>query len=157
MRRLTATAACAALLFIGACGGAGEGEPAKAPAGAAAADSGAADPGRLDAEIVRLERQVERNPADTSSRDELAAAFVRRGAARRAAQQLRPALEDYRLALKFNPENEEAQRQIVELSPLVEGTPQPGEYGEPAPLPITPNVIGEGGEAAAPSPTPRKP
>jgi hypothetical protein len=156
MKRLTAMVACATLVFCGACGGGdGEAEAGKNRNGAGTAPAGSTGPGRLDAEIQRLERQVERNPADAASSDELSDAYVRRGDARRAAQQLKEALEDYRRALKFNPDNEEAQRHNVELSPLVEGTPQPGEFGEPAPLPITPNVMGEG--AASPSPTPRKP
>jgi hypothetical protein len=66
---------------------------------------------------------------------------------------LKEALADYRLAMKYNLDNEEAIRNSAELSPLVEGTPEPGEYGEPAPLPISPNVTGEG----AASPTPQKP
>jgi hypothetical protein len=153
MRRLTAITVCVMLLGCNACGGGdGEGETGRNRENTATAPARASEPAQLDAEIQRLERQVERNPADSVSSDELSAAYVRRGNLRRAAQQLKESLEDYRRALKFNPDNEEAQRHNVELSPLVEGTPEPGEFGEPAPLPITPDVTGEG--AASPSPTP---
>ncbi|HZI18458.1 MAG TPA: tetratricopeptide repeat protein [Pyrinomonadaceae bacterium] len=153
MKRLTATLACLALLSAVACGGDRGGEAGRDAAGTSVNRAGAKDPGRLDAAIRDLERQVERNPADNDSREELSAAYVRRGDARREAQQLPAALEDYRQALRFNPDNEEAQRQSVELSPLVEGEASPGEFGEPAPLPISPNVIGE---EPPPSPTPQK-
>ncbi len=114
----------------------------------ASADGGA-NAAQLDAEIARLEKIAQRNPSDDEVRDALAQAYVRRGNARRAAQQLREALRDYQNALRINADNEEAQRNAAEISPQVEGQPT-GENGEPAPLPITPNVTTEGEE---PSPT----
>jgi tetratricopeptide (TPR) repeat protein len=156
MKRLTATLACAALILACACDSRDAGsETAGNAAAPSATPAGAGDLGRLDAEIERLERQVERNPADSASSDELSDAYVRRGDARRAAQQLRAALDDYRQALRFNPDNEQAQRHSVELSPLVEGEPEEGEFGEPAPLPISPNVMSD--QQPATSPTPQKP
>ena len=110
----------------------------------------------LDAEVERLERQAQRNPSDDEVRDALSQAFVRRANARRAAQQLREALRDYQNALRANPDNEEAQRNVAEISPQVEGGAT-GENGEPAPLPITPNVTTGGDETApAKEPSPAK-
>ena len=111
---------------------------------------------QLDAEVERLERQAQRNPSDEEVRDALSQAFVRRANARRAAQQLREALRDYQNALRANPDNEEAQRNVAEISPQVEGGAT-GENGEPAPLPITPNVTTGGDETApAKEPSPAK-
>jgi hypothetical protein len=70
---------------------------------------------------------------------------------------LREALRDYQNALRNNPDNEEAQQRIAAVSPQVEGEAT-GENGEPAPLPITPNVTtGDAGETDQPSPTPKAP
>lgn len=152
MRTKAATLALALAFCSAAC----RGGDAPKPSGDVAADSSPAAPAdlaKLDSEIERLERQVERNPADEDTREELAATYVRRGDARRASQRLKEALADYRQAMKYDLDSEEAIRNSAELSPLVEGTPEPGEYGEPAPLPISPNVTGE---EAAGSPTPEK-
>jgi tetratricopeptide (TPR) repeat protein len=135
-------------------------QPANANATAAAASNTSADAtanaAQLDAEVERLEKQAQRNPSDDEVREALSQAFVRRGNARRAAQQLREALSDYENALRANPDNEEAQRSAAEISPQVEGEAT-GEYGEPAPLPITPNVTAGGDETApAKEPTPAK-
>lgn len=111
------------------------------------------DPAHLDAEIERLEKQAEKSPGNAETLSELARAYVRRGNAHRAAQRLREAMNDYNRAQRNDPDNEEAQNNAAEIAPQVEGTPT-GEYGEPAPLPISPNVTG-GGEQ--PSPTPKKP
>lgn len=141
-------------LALAACGGGSE-QPGARPganSSAGAADGASqSDPARLDAEIARLERITERNPADDEARTELARAYVRRGGAHLAARRLAEALADYRRAQRLDPDNEEAQRNVADLLPQVEGTPQEGEYGEPAPPPISPNVEGEGKE------TPEKP
>ena len=111
----------------------------------------------LDAEIQRLEKLAERNPGEDSVTRPLAAAYVRRGNTLRAAGDLRGALKDYRNAIKYDEDNEEAQKHIAEIVPQVEGE-QTGEYGEPAPLPITPNVTtdADDNDNVQPSPTPRK-
>jgi cytochrome c-type biogenesis protein CcmH/NrfG len=116
--------------------------------------SAPADPAQLEAEIARLERQAERNPTDESMQKELAVAYVRRGDSHRAADRTRDALRDYQRALRADPDNEAAQRAAAEVSPLVEGGEKTGENGEPAPLPITPNVADE---EEKPTPTPKKP
>ncbi len=103
----------------------------------------------LDSEIERLERHAERTPSD-DVRASLAAAYVKRGDARRAAGDPAKAFEDYQSALRNDPDNEDAQRAVKDLSPQVEGERE-GEYGEPEPLPITPGVTSG---AAASTPTP---
>ncbi|MGH9900679.1 MAG: tetratricopeptide repeat protein [Pyrinomonadaceae bacterium] len=150
-------------LGAGACGGdstnsgvvnagnsnANAASPANSPDG-----GGTADASKYNAEIARLENEAEKNPGDEELRGALSQAYLRRANAHRAAQQLREALRDYQKALRYNQDNEEAQQRIAEISPQVEaqGT---GEYGEPAPLPITPNVTGsEDADDQKPSPTP---
>ena len=157
-RALAALALLFALPFVlSACGGdAGNEARQQAAATPNAADNkpaAPADPAQLEADIARLERQAERNPTDASMREELAKAYVRRGDSHRAADRTRDALRDYQRALRADPDNEAAQRAAAEVSPLVEGE-QTGENGEPAPLPITPNVADEDEK---PMPTPKKP
>jgi tetratricopeptide (TPR) repeat protein len=154
MRNLGLFALGALLLALAACrGGSSPNVGANASPNSPAPAGAASDPARLDAEIARLERLTERNPADDDARTELARAYVRRAGAHRAAQRLPEALADYRRAQRTDPDNEEALKNISDLSPQVEGTPPEGEYGEPAPPPISPNVTaGEGKE----TPTPQK-
>ncbi len=136
-------AALLVALFVAACGKPGANKTANAEATPTpAANAGAGDPAQLDAEIARLEKQAQRNPNDDTTRAALAHAYVRRGNARRAAQQLAEALRDYQNALRINPDDEDAPRNIAEISPQVEGEGT-GEYGEPAPPPITPNITTE--------------
>jgi len=160
-RAATALAALIALasLFVG-CGrgrqGAGGGatpQPSATQAGANSATA-PADLAKLDAEIERLERQAERNPGDEDARDELARVYVRRGDARRAAGQLREAVEDYQSALRLDPDNTEAQNNAAAAREQLGGE-QEDENGAPAPLPITPNVADEDGKPAATA-TPKK-
>ena len=153
----TACAALALLVALSACGrdkGKGGATQTPAPQNAAAANADAlpADPAQLDAEIARLEKQAERNPADDSARSDVAKAYVRRGDAHRAASRLQEALLDYQRALRADPDNEQAQRAASEITPEVQGE-KTDEHGAPAPLPITPNVADEGG---SPTPTPKK-
>lgn len=102
----------------------------------------AEDAAKLDADIEGLEKQAERNPADDDARDELAKAYVRRGNMKRAAGQLQEALVDYQSALRQDPDNDEAQNNAAAIEEQIGGARQ-GENGEPAPLPITPNVADE--------------
>ena len=124
-----------------------------AQAGATAGQGAPADAARLDAEIERLEKQAERNPADEETRDELARVYVRRGNTLRGAGQLREALTDYQRALRLDPDNDEAQAGTAAATEQLGGEQQ-DENGAPAPLPITPNVADEEGKA---TPTPKKP
>ena len=154
-------AACGALLFVSAaCREGGREDGAQTNTGAASNNSAAAnnapaggDPSQLDAEIERLEKQAEKNPGNAETLAELSRAYGRRGNSHREAGRLREAMDDYRRALSKDPDNEEAQRNAAEIAPQVEGTPT-GEYGEPAPLPISPNVADD---ETKPTPTPKKP
>ncbi|MCA1593350.1 MAG: hypothetical protein LC754_12025 [Acidobacteria bacterium] len=169
--RACATTSFAAVLFalaafMCACSGSNQrsakqanAAPASSTANSSNSDSaneGAAiDPSKFDAEIARLEREAERNPSDDDARAALSQAYVRRGNAFRDAQKPREALLDYQRALRNNPDNEDAQKNIAEISPLVEGNPT-AENGEPAPLPITPNVTDEDDQKPTPAKTPKK-
>ncbi|HLM55758.1 MAG TPA: tetratricopeptide repeat protein [Pyrinomonadaceae bacterium] len=153
---LKACVALALLLALSACGrdkGKGGAAQTNAPQNAAASPALPADPAQLDAELARLEKHAERNPADDSARSDLAKAYVRRGDSHRAAGRLQEALADYQRALRADPDNEQAQRAAAEISSDVEGE-RTDENGAPAPLPITPNVADEDGK---PTPTPKKP
>ena len=156
--KLTAPASLALLLALSACGGGDKGkggansQGAGQTAAAPSAEAPVTDPAQLDAEIARLEKQAERNPADDSTRAELAKTYVRRGDAQRSAGRLQEALLDYQRALRADPDNEKASRAIAEVSPDVEGE-RTDENGAPAPLPITPNVADE---ERKPTPTPKK-
>lgn len=150
--------------LIAGCGGkdtdAGKGAKGKT-GGEAASTSNSAAPGgtgaRLDAEIERLERSAEKSPGDGEVRAALADAYVKRAAAERAASKLPEALKDYQSALMNDPDNEDAQRGIAEVKPQIEGEKE-GEYGEPEPLPITPNVTSGAGEPTPSTKTsPEKP
>ena len=136
LKTLAAAALC--LAVAAACGGG-----ADKSGGAAKADAGAANTAvpdsQLDAEIERLERLAERNPGDDSMRRALAGLYVRRGHRMRAGGDLRAALRDYQSAIKFDEDNEEAINNSAEVGRQLEGD-QTGEYGEPAPLPISPGV-----------------
>ena len=154
--RARAFAACALLVTFAACGGGGEqssGTQGNSASNAETTTAATATTAGLDGEIERLEKVAQRNPNDDETREKLAGAYVRRANSLRASQQLKEALRDYQHALRINPDNEEAQKNAAEIAPLVEGTPQEGEYGEPPPPPITPNVVG-GEEKASPTATP---
>lgn len=142
-----------AALSVGCGGGDDNGAEGGAPATNASPNAAAVDAARLDAEIERLERNIERNPADDAVRESLASAYVKRGNLHRSGGRLAEALGDYEKALRTDPDNEDAMKNRAEVAPMVVGTPPPGEYGEPAPLPISPNVTD--GEVS-PTPTPRK-
>ena len=153
----TAAFAPALALFACACGKGAANGNAQANASASpqsSATANAADAGdmtKLDSDVEQLEKRAERNPGDDEALTELAKAYVRRGDAHRAANQLREALFDYRRAQSADPDNADAQRDAAEISPQVEGA-QTGENGEPAPLPITPGVTADEDK---PTPTPK--
>lgn len=121
------------------------------PSATAAGSASPEDMAKLNADIERLERQAERNPADDETNDELARAYVRRGNALRGAGQLREALTDYQNALRVAPDSDEAQAGAASVTEQLGGEQKEDENGAPAPLPITPNVADEEGK-----PTPKK-
>lgn len=116
-------------------------------------DAAPADIPKLNGDIERLEKQAERNPADEETRGELARLYVLRGDAQRGAGQLREALADYQSAMRFAPDNVEAQANAAAVGQQLGGDQQEDENGAPAPLPITPGVADEDGK---PTPTPKK-
>lgn len=130
-----------------------DGAKENAPAAPPSSNAATVDASRLDPEIERLERHIERNPADDAVRESLATAYVRRGNHHREGGRLADALRDYEKAVRTDPDNEDAMKNRAEVTPLVVGTPPPGEYGEPAPLPISPNVTDS---ELSPTPTPQK-
>jgi hypothetical protein len=145
---------CLAAALAG-CNSAPEGNNRAANSTTASASPAATRPvedANMDAEIQRLEKLAERNPGEDSVTKPLAAAYVRRANTLRAASDLRGALRDYRNAIKYDEDNEEAQKNIADIVPQVEGE-KTGEYGEPAPLPITPNVTTDTDDNTGPSPT----
>lgn len=146
MRNAAAILLCPLLLALASCRGDEAPTNNSRPTSGTASGAAPGDPARLDAEISRLERQTERNPADDEARAQLARAYIRRADTHLGHQRLPEALADYRRAQRLDPDNEEAQKKVYDLAPQVEGTPQEGEYGEPAPPPISPNVEGEGKE-----------
>jgi cytochrome c-type biogenesis protein CcmH/NrfG len=159
------SAACfavAVLLLACACGGGAKSDSnsqtpnsnASGPSQSAVnGESSPVDPAQLDAEIERLAKLVERNPGDDDTRDELARAYVKRGNWHRTSGGLQEALLDYQRALRLDPDNDAAQNAAAETEEQIGGAQQQGENGEPAPLPITPNVTDEEGK---PTPTPKK-
>jgi hypothetical protein len=132
----------------------GEAAQAGATPGAAAGTGAPADIGKLNAEIERLEKEAERNPADEETRDQLARVYVRRAGALRGAGQLREALPDYQSALPHDPDSDAAPAGAPPATEQHGGEKEP-ENAAPAPLPITPNVADEEGKAT-PTPTPKK-
>lgn len=110
------------------------------------------DTSRYDAQIEQATRQAERNPADATTRNAVAQAYVQRGNALTQARQYRAALGDYRRALRYDPDNEDAQRGASLISGIMQsmGRQVPDEGDEPPPLPITPDAIaGDEGDTGA--------
>jgi cytochrome c-type biogenesis protein CcmH/NrfG len=150
----------AALLSAGCRRGAQKGADAGAGAGqtAAAQPSGTATPAdatQVNADIERLEKSAERNPADDETQDELARAYVKRAKLEQAGGQFQEALADYQRALRHDPDNDDAQAGAADVDQQLGGDKQEDENGAPAPLPITPNVADEEGKAT-PTATPKK-
>ena len=142
-----AALSCAASLMLVACGDDAPGnKSSQANTSAAEAPApGKVSDANLDAEIARLEST--RQPNDVAVSEHLAKLYVRRGNIRKAAHDLPGALNDYRSALRYDPDNEEAIENAAALTPE-----ETGEYGEPV-LPISPNVT-SGGEEPAPTQQP---
>lgn len=132
--------------------GAAAGQTASAQKGGAGAP---ADIAHLSADIERLEKQAERNPADAETRDELARAYVRRAKLEQSAGQRQEALADYQRALRHDPDNDEAQAGAAVVNQELGGDSKEDENGAPVPPPITPNVADEEGKPT-PTPTPKK-
>lgn len=100
------------------------------------------DTSKYDDEIKRLEKQAEMRPGD-EARLALAKAYLARGNALTQARQYRSALGDYRRALRYDPDNEEARQWAATITGILQqmGREVPTEGNEPAPLPLTPDTI----------------
>lgn len=130
--------------------GAGQANAARPTAGASPVDAA-----QLNADIERLEKQAERNPADEETRDELARTYVKRAKVEQGAGQSQEALTDYQRALRHDPDNEEAQAGAAAVNQELGGDAKEDENGAPVPPPISPNVADEEGKAT-PTATPKK-
>ncbi len=98
------------------------------------------DTSTYDAEIKRLEEKAKKNPADQATRLALAKAYTDRGDALTGVRQYRAALGDYRRALRFDPNNGQAQQMSGTIIGILKsmGRDIPTEGQEPPPLPLKP-------------------
>jgi tetratricopeptide (TPR) repeat protein len=112
----------------------------------------AIDTSRYDDEIKRLEKQAEMRPGD-QARLALAKAYLARGNALTQAKQYRAALGDYRRALRYDPDNEEARQWAATITGILQqmGREVPTEGNEPPPLPLTPDTIAGDEDEAKPT------
>jgi hypothetical protein len=103
----------------------------------------AIDTSKYDEDIKRLEKQAEKRPADESARLALARAYLARGNALKDARQYRQALGDYRRALRYDPDNDEARQWAATIIDILRsmGREVPTEGNEPPPMPMTPDTI----------------
>jgi tetratricopeptide (TPR) repeat protein len=136
-------------LLCASCGGARSGANQSAANQSATDNSSAAnsnglktgllDMAKLDAEIRQLEAQAAENPDDNSVREAVANAYARRGAANYDAHKLDEALKDYQSALSYNPDHEEAQMRIQQISQEVSGGVR-ADDGKPVTVPAKPGA-----------------
>ncbi len=105
----------------------------------APASGQAHDNSKLDAEIVRLEQEAEKNPDDETMLGALADAYVKRGAALHDAQRLADALRDYQSALKYSPNHEEANLRVAQITQEIGAEPH-AEDGKPVSIPAKPGT-----------------
>lgn len=115
------------------------------------------DTSKYDAEIKRLEKQAEMRPGD-EARLALAKAHLARGNALTQAKQYRAALGDYRRALRYDPDNEEARQWAATITGILQqmGREVPTEGNEPAPLPLTPDTIAGDDDDSKPTKEPTR-
>jgi Flp pilus assembly protein TadD len=132
---------CIVALALGACGRNGRANANRASANNATPDAHtpqspaqALASGQLDAEITRLEAEAEKNPEDDTARAAVATAYVQRANALRAAGRRDDALRDYQTALRYNPDNEEAQLGVEQVNQESGETPR-ADDGRPVTVP----------------------
>ncbi|MDT7602366.1 MAG: hypothetical protein QOF61_363 [Acidobacteriota bacterium] len=101
--------------------------------------TGLLDIAKLDAEIRQLEAQAAQSPDDNSLRESVANAYARRGAANYDAHKLDDALRDYQSALSYNPDYEEAQLRVQQISQEVSGGVR-ADDGKPVTIPAKPGA-----------------
>ncbi len=152
--------ACA--LFFCACGKQNEtnqtanAEPTVAPVNVAIDATNTAPPEQIDlseynADIARLEDAAAKAP-DNEASLALARAYMARAKALAKARSFRPALDDCRRVLQYDPDNEDATKLSASITEALQqrGQEVPTEGNEPPPLGITPDTIA-GDEAPAPA------
>ncbi len=152
----------ACVLFFCACGKqnatnqAANAEPTAAPVSVAIDAANNAPPEQIDlsaynADIARLENAAAKAPDDEALLA-LAKAYLARAKALAKARSFRPALDDCRRVLQYDPDNEEAPRLSASITEALQqrGQQVPTEGNEPPPLGITPDTIAGDG-ATAPS------
>jgi Flp pilus assembly protein TadD len=108
---------------------------------AANANTGSAgqpDFAKLDADIMQLEAQATQSPDDNSLRESVANAYARRGSANYDAHKLAEALKDYQTALSYNPDHEEAQLRVQQISQEASGVR--ADDGKPVTVPAKPGA-----------------
>jgi len=96
------------------------------------------DTAKFDGTIAEAEKIVKSKPGDAAAKKLLSEAYYDRGDALTKARQYASALGDYRRALKYDPENQEAKDwigQIVNIYKMLKKDP-PKEGEEPPPLPF---------------------
>ncbi len=131
---------CVVALSLAACGREAAQDDKRAGSGANNAANTNVTPaqalasGQLDADIAQLEMQAEQRPEDDTARTAVAAAYVRRANALHAAARKDEALRDYQTALRFNPDNEDAQLGLEQLNQESGAEPR-ADDGRPVTVP----------------------
>jgi tetratricopeptide (TPR) repeat protein len=94
------------------------------------------DTSAFDAEIAKTTKDLKAKPKDDATKKSLAEAFLKRGIALTDARQYASALGDYRRALKYDPNNEDAKKWIDEILSIYRmiNREYPNEGEEPPPL-----------------------
>jgi tetratricopeptide (TPR) repeat protein len=98
------------------------------------------DTSKLDASVKVAEKELKANPKDEAAKKKLSEAFTKRGVALTEARQYASAIGDYRKALKYDPENEEAKKWIAVITNIYKSINRevPKEGEEPEPLEFKP-------------------
>jgi tetratricopeptide (TPR) repeat protein len=96
------------------------------------------DTSRFDGTIKEAEKTYKSKPMDESAKKLLGQAYFDRGFALTEARQYASALGDYRRALQYDPDNDEAKNWIDQILVIYEtmGKESPKEGEEPPPLPF---------------------
>ncbi len=114
-------------------------EPAESPSGAKRKWSRSGRPidtSRFDNAVIDAESALKSRAGDDSAKKALGKAYFERGVALVGAQQYAAAMGDFRKALKQDPANEDARRQLTMIASIYRSIniEAPAEGEEPAPL-----------------------
>lgn len=96
------------------------------------------DTAKFDAEIAKAEKDLKSKPSDQAIKKVVAEAYFNRAVALTDARQYASALGDYRRAVKYNPDYEEAKTWISQITTIYKSLKKdaPEEGKEPPPLPF---------------------